>query len=401
MKPEYVLFHYDEIGLKGGNRSYFEKKLKQNIKAVVPSGTFSSIKTIQGRLVGKLSTDAQNDFYKFSSAIQKVFGLAYFAPAVRCTQNEEVISETAVLLLSDLSFSTFRITARRSGPDALLSTQKLNEFAGALVVEKLGKKVKLNHPDATCYIDLFHKNAFLYADRISGPGGLPVGVSGKVMCMISGGIDSPLAAYYTMKRGGKISLVHFHSMPYTNSASIDKVKEIISVLQQYQPRIILYSVPLAEIQKIIRTDTDEKYRILLYRRFMIRIAETLSKLEKAKAMVTGEVLGQVASQTLENMHVVEIVSSLPVLRPLIGFDKREIVDQTKQMGTFEISIQPDQDCCSLFVPKHPATKARLIDIEKNESNLDVGKLVKDAVNLTEKFILSPDESKPRLEPKPA
>jgi thiamine biosynthesis protein ThiI len=219
--------------------------------------------------------------------------------------------------------------------------------------------------------------------------------------MISGGIDSPLAAYYTMKRGGKISLVHFHSMPYTNSASIDKVKEIISVLQQYQPRIILYSVPLAEIQKIIRTDTDEKYRILLYRRFMIRIAETLSKLEKAKAMVTGEVLGQVASQTLENMHVVEIVSSLPVLRPLIGFDKREIVDQTKQMGTFEISIQPDQDCCSLFVPKHPATKARLIDIEKNESNLDVGKLVKDAVNLTEKFILSPDESKPRLEPKPA
>ena len=331
MIPDYVLFHYDEIGLKGGNRPYFERKLKQNIKAVLPPGTFTSIKTIQGRLVGKLTEDAQFEFYHFTSVIKKVFGLAYFAPAVRCTQNEEMISDTAVSLLSELSFSTFRITARRSGPDVPLSTQKLNEYVGACVVEKVKKKVKLKEPDATCYIDLFHKSAFLYTEKISGPGGLPVGVSGKVMCMISGGIDSPLAAYYTMKRGGKITLVHFHSVPYTNSASIEKVKEIISVLQQYQPRIVMYSVPLAEIQKQVRTDTDEKYRVLLYRRFMIRIADTLSKLEKAKAIATGEVLGQVASQTLENMRVVETVSSLPILRPLVGFDKREIVDQTKRL----------------------------------------------------------------------
>ena len=387
MTPDYVLFHYDEIGLKGGNRSYFERKLKQNIKAVVPSGTFTSIKSIQGRLVGKLSEVAKPDFTSFKPSIEKVFGLAYFAPAVRCTQNEEIISKTAVSILNELTFSTFRITARRSGLDVPLSSQKLNENVGALVVEALGKKVKLKNPDAVCHIDLFDKSAFLYTDKISGPGGLPIGVSGKVMCMISGGIDSPLAAYYTMKRGGKISLVHFHSVPYTNSASIDKGKEIVGVLQQYQPRIVLHSVPLADIQKQVRTDTDEKYRVLMYRGFMIRITEMLSNLEKAKAIVTGEVLGQVASQTLENMQAVEDVSSVPILRPLVGFDKREIVDQTKQLGTFDISIQPDQDCCSLFVPKHPATKARLKDVEHNESRLDVDTLVKEAVNQTEKFVM--------------
>jgi len=379
MTPEFILFHYDEIGLKGGNRSYFENKLKQNIKAAIPKGSFTSLRTVQGRLVGKLSERGQKHISGILSNMENIFGLAYCAPASRCPQNTFAICDQAFALLKEEEFSTFRITARRSGSDIPFSTQKMNEDVGAFIVDKLKKKVKLKNPDLACFIDMFHKHAYLYTEKTSGPGGLPVGVSGKAMCMLSGGIDSPLAAFYAMKRGARISLVHFHSIPYTNSASVDKVREITEVLGKYQKGIQLYTVPLGPIQKRIRTETDEKFRVLLYRRFMIRIAEALAKKEKAKAVYTGEVLGQVASQTLENMAVVEAAASLPMLRPLIGLDKREIVDRTKRIGTFEISIQPDQDCCSLFVPKHPATKARLKDGEREEAVLDVDSLVQEAI----------------------
>lgn len=383
MTPDYVLCHYAEIGLKGGNRPYFENKLKQNIKSAIPKDSFTSLKTVQGRLVGKLSDSGKMEIADILDNLQNVFGLAYFAPAVRCSQNQDIIQEQAVSLLIENNFLTFRITSRRSGKDVPFSTQKMNEDVGAYVVEKLKRKVKLKEPDATCFIDLFHRKAYLYTKKIQGPGGLPVGVSGKTMCLISGGIDSPLAAYYVMKRGAQVTYVHFHSMPYTNSASIDKVREIMEVLRKYQPRIRLFIVPLSPIQKRIRTETDERFRILLYRRFMIRITEQLARREKAKAIVTGESLGQVASQTLENMAVVEAVASLPVLRPLVGMDKSEIIDRTREIGTFDISIQPDQDCCSLFVPKHPATKARLEDVEREERVLDVEGLVNEAVNSIE------------------
>lgn len=379
MSTEFVLFHYDEIGLKGGNRSYFENKMKQNIKAAIPKGSFTSLRTVQGRLVGKLSERGQKHISGILSNMENIFGLAYCAPASRCPQNTDAICDQAFALLKEEEFSTFRITARRSGSDIPFSTQKMNEDVGAFIVDKLKKKVKLKNPDVTCFIDMFHKNAYLYIEKTQGPGGLPVGVSGNAMCMLSGGIDSPLAAFYAMKRGARISLVHFHSIPYTNSASVDKVREITEVLGKYQNGIQLYTVPLGPIQKRIRTETDEKFRVLLYRRFMIRIAEALAKKEKAKAVYTGEVLGQVASQTLENMAVVEAAASLPMLRPLIGLDKREIVDKAKHIGTFEISIQPDQDCCSLFVPKHPATKARINDVEKEEAKLDVDSLVQEAI----------------------
>ncbi len=342
MTPEFILFHYDEIGLKGGNRSYFENKLKQNIKAAIPKGSFTSLRTVQGRLVGKLSERGQKHISGILSNMENIFGLAYCAPASRCPQNTDAICDQAFALLKEKEFSTFRITARRSGSDIPFSTQKMNEDVGAFIVDKLKKKVKLKNPDVTCFIDMF-------------------------------------AAFYAMKRGARISLVHFHSIPYTNSASVDKVREITEVLGKYQKGIQLYTVPLGPIQKRIRTETDEKFRVLLYRRFMIRITEALAKKEKAKAVYTGEVLGQVASQTLENMAVVEAAASLPMLRPLIGLDKREIVDRTKRIGTFDISIQPDQDCCSLFVPKHPATKARLKDVEREEAVLDVDSLVQEAI----------------------
>ena len=254
---------------------------------------------------------------------------------------------------------------------------------GTHIVETMKKKVNLTQPGANCYIDMFENRAFVYPERIPGPGGLPVGVSGKVVAMLSGGIDSPVAAYLAMKRGATVVFVHFHSVPYTTPASIEKVREMITTLNRFQMRSKLYLVELAPIQKQIMTETEARYRVLIYRRFMLRIAEQIAREVDAHALITGESLGQVASQTLVNMEAVGRVTNMSILRPLIGFDKQEIIDKPRDIGTYDISIQPDQDCCSLFVPDHPATKARPEQLERQEVLLDVDKLVETGLTSAE------------------
>jgi len=382
MKLDVILCHYGEIGLKGKNRGFFEKKLQENIRKALnrfAPDTFKSIGRMYGRLIIRLNDHGQNEIESITAVLKNVCGLVYFAPAIKTVQDMETITKLAEKIMTSGKYATFRVTARRTDKDFPISAQKINEDVGAAILAVTGKKVNLSNPEKTCFIDVVDKRAFLYTERIHGPGGLPVGVSGKVLSLLSGGIDSPVAAYYAMKRGAAVSFVHFHSVPYTNEASIEKVREMIEKLQVFQQKITLFLVELASIQKEVMVLTAEKYRIILYRRFMVRIAEALAKKQRTGALLTGDSLGQVASQTLENMSVIEEAISMPLLRPLIGFDKLEIINKARAIDTYDISILPDQDCCALFVPKHPATKARLKDIFIEEEKLNVDDLVQEAV----------------------
>ena len=385
MKFDHVLCHYSEIGLKGKNRRFFEDRLRQNIlktlKIRCPDSA-ESVKRYHGRLVIELKQESA-DLDSIENALKDVPGLAYFAPAFESKQELNTLKEDAYALLSDSEFESFRITARRANSNIPLKVKTVNEEVGTHIVETMKKKVNLTQPGANCYIDMFEDRAFVYPERIPGPGGLPVGVSGKVVAMLSGGIDSPVAAYLAMKRGATVVFVHFHSVPYTTPASIEKVREMITTLNRFQMRSKLYLVELAPIQKQIMTETEARYRVLIYRRFMLRIAEQIAREVDAHALITGESLGQVASQTLVNMEAVGRVTNMSILRPLIGFDKQEIIDKARDIGTYDISIQPDQDCCSLFVPDHPATKARPEQLERQEVLLDVDKLVETGLTSAE------------------
>jgi thiamine biosynthesis protein ThiI len=240
--------------------------------------------------------------------------------------------------------------------------------------------VDLDHAERTCWIEISEKYALLYTDRRQGPGGLPSGTSGKVVVLLSGGIDSPVAAWKMIKRGCRAVFVHFHSFPYTNKESQEKTKQLAAVLATYQFQSKLYLVPFSEVQRHIMVETPAETRVILYRRYMMRIAAQIARRERIRVLVTGDSVGQVASQTIENIDVISRAVDMPILRPLIGDDKVEIINLARRIGTYEISIQPDQDCCSLFVPKHPETKANLRDIEESEKRLDVEQAMAEALN---------------------
>tara|TARA_B000000460_G_C21498070_1_gene384958 strand:- start:157 stop:1332 length:1176 start_codon:yes stop_codon:yes gene_type:complete len=386
MKFDTILCHYAEVGLKIGNRRFFENWLKQNIKAsllrVISKEEFD-IRKIHGRILVELKKDISKDKNNITRALSDTFGVAYFAFAKKVSQDIRLIKEESLSILNENQFETFKIKARRPDHRFLLTAQQVNEDVGAFVLSKINKTVKLNDPDITCFIDIVQGVAYLYTEKIIGPGGLPTGANGKVVGLLSAGIDSPVATIMAMKRGASVILVHFHSVPMTTEDSIEKVKQLTEVLRRYQSRIHLYLVALTTIQKEILVKTKEKFRILLYRRFMMRIAEMIAKKDKAKALITGESLGQVASQTLGNIAAIESVSTIPILRPLIGLDKQEIMDLAKHYGTYDISILPDQDCCSLFVPKHPATNAKKQYLDQEENNLNIDDLMKEAIDSIE------------------
>ena len=386
MEFDTILCHYAEVGLKLGNRRFFENWLRQNIKAAlnrtIPNKKFT-VQRLYGRIMIELDDDPIINQEEITQALSNTFGLAYFAFAKYVAQEIKGIREMALAALQDKEFDTFKIKTRRPDQQFLFNAQQVNEDVGAFILSKMDKTVQLKDPDITCYIDIVQGAVYIYTEKIPGPGGLPTGANGKVVGLLSGGIDSPVASILAMKRGAAVTFVHFHSVPLTTEESIEKVKQITTVLSHYQSRIHLYLVALTPIQKEIMVKTKEKYRIILYRRFMFRIAEIIARKEKARALVTGESLGQVASQTLDNIAAIEAVSSMPILRPLIGLDKLEIINLAKDYGTYDISILPDQDCCSLFLPKSPATKAKKQFIEAEEENLAVDNLVQDAIDSIE------------------
>lgn len=409
MQNVYVV-HYHEIALKGRNRPMFLRQLQENICRTAGLKR-SEVRIVSGRLivipdrdprfhgdVSRQSLDSRvrgNDSI-IEGALSRTFGISSFSPAV-LTRAEYGEIERAVLNIApspDLasarspsplgrgedegkSWQTFAIAATRGDKKFSLTSKEIEIKLGDFVRKEFGKKVDLEAPDVIFYTEVFPSGAVVYTEKIPGPGGLPVGTQPKVAVLLSGGIDSPVAAYRIMKRGTPLIAIHFHSYPFTSRASIDKVKELIPILEQYHGGrpIPLYIVPLADAQKQVVQKCNERYRVLLYRRLMWRIAEAIARRERAQALVSGESLGQVASQTIENMTAVENPLSMPIFRPLIGYDKQEIIEEAKQIGTYDISIQPHDDCCSLFMPKRIATKARIEDLDREESKIDAQELI--------------------------
>jgi thiamine biosynthesis protein ThiI len=291
----------------------------------------------------------------------------------------DVLQEDLWKLVSPRKFETFKIDARRANKKYPLSSQQINEHLGDVVRTRSGQTVRLEGPELTCYVDIVEEYAFLYFRKLKGVNGLPVSCSGKVVVLISGGIDSPVAAFKVLKRGCHAIFVHFHSLPHTTPESLDKVRQLVSILNEYQYRSKIYMIPFADLQRQVVAFTPAETRVILYRRLMMRLAEEIAHREGAHALVTGESIGQVASQTLENLRVISDSTQLPILRPLIGEDKEEIVTVARRIGTFPISILPHEDCCSLFVPKHPETRAKLDGIQRVESRLEIEPMVREAL----------------------
>lgn len=380
-----LVVHYGEIGLKGRNQIDFEKRLKANMQLVLERIrlTQARVKRMRGRLVVDIKELTPAERIAVVVALKRVPGVENLRYGLVVPQELSAIQEAALKLMASLEFETFRVSAKRADKNFPLTSPEINRKVGAFLVENLGKRVRLKGADVDCRVELVQRQALVLVSKEAGPGGLPVGASGKVVVLLSGGIDSPVAAYLALKRGAEILALHFHAVPLMSRASQDKARDLVRHLRNFHPQIPLYFSPLAPIQQAIIAEADPRYRIVLYRRFMFRIAEALARQEGAEALVTGESLGQVASQTLANMAAIEEVTTLPVLRPLVGMDKKEIVALAQSLGTYEISIQPGDDCCSLLVPPNPVTRAQLETARREESRFDVAGLVAQAVAATQ------------------
>ncbi len=384
------IVHYGEVGLKGKNRSFFENRLVRNIKQALEGTEYADVQRIHGRIL--VGLDVDSDVPEIQRRLGAAMGIAHFELCRVTEQNMEAIKSGALEWIQGHEFQTLKVETKRANKQFPLTSPEISAEVGAHLLKHTGARADMHHPDLMCWIEIVEKSAYIYTDKIRGIGGLPVGVSGKVLVMLSGGIDSPVAAWRMMKRGAKAIFVHFHSYPYTDKASLEKAAELVGILAKSNHRTQVYYVPFAEIQREIVTKTPAPFRVILYRRMMVRIAERIAEKEGAVALVTGESLGQVASQTLGNLKVIEDTANLPILRPLIGDDKEEIVNLAQRIGTFDVSTLPHQDCCSLFVPDHPATNATIEDVQSAENALKIDALVEQALEAVEKQTVNPSFS---------
>jgi len=374
-----ALIHYHEISLKRNNRGWFEDCLQRHLEALLRGLPHQSIRRFAGRMFIDLAPESPLE--EIRDRLKTAFGIANFALARRVPAELESIRGALAEEVGSRSFASFRIEARRGTKDFPLNSQQIAVELGADVARRTGAAVSMTDPDLTCFVEIVGPDADLHFERVSGAGGLPARSGGRVLAFLSGGIDSPVAAYRLMRRGCRVSYAHFHSFPHTTAESQDKVRRILRILSRYQQDSRLYLVPFGELQREIVARAPAPLRVVLYRRFMVRIGERLAERERASALVTGDSLGQVASQTLENLRVVSAVARLPIFRPLVGDDKEDIIRMARQIGTYDISILPDQDCCTMFVPRHPETMARLEEVEAAEAALDTERLVEEALLL--------------------
>ncbi|UCD03236.1 MAG: tRNA 4-thiouridine(8) synthase ThiI [Candidatus Aenigmatarchaeota archaeon] len=374
---KYVLVHYSEIGLKGKNRAFFERKLVSNIRHAL-----KGLGPIVKRLPGRLIVDTDGSWDEITERLQKVPGIATFSFALMVDRDMKDIKK-ALDELSDKGVKTFAVSTTRSDKAFRHTSQELNTILGDYLRKKYRWKVDLKTPDRTFYVELTSKEAFVFRKKLKGMGGLPVTSSGKLVSLISGGIDSPVAAYEMFKRGCEIVFVHFHNWTAQKDVVRDKVERIVRILSAYQPRTRLYMVPFENLQKHLIAKVRAKYRMIVYRRIMFEIAGMIAKKEKALGFVTGDSVGQVASQTLENIYCIYDKAGFPVFTPIAGDNKEDIVNRAERIGTYDISKLPYSDCCSFLVDKHPETKARLGDIEKIEAGIDIPSLAKKALDHAE------------------
>ena len=377
----FILIHYHEIGLKGKNRGKFERRLMTNITRALKDVPCGKVERLSGRMMLSLTPESPIDVIR--ERLLTVFGIANFSVAVVAKRNIEAIRETTWALAQKADFESFKIVTRRGDKTFPLNSDQINRDVGKHIQTLSGARVLMDNPDLTCFIEIAPQRIFIYAEKIPAPGGLPVGSNERAVSLISSGIDSPVASYKIMKRGVKLTYVHFHSQPYTNRNSQRNTEDLVRLLTRHQYVSDLYLVPFVEIQRHIMTRAPASYRVILYRRAMLRIAEAIAEKVDAQALVTGENVGQVASQTLSNMRAIEEVTPLPILRPLAGDNKEEIINEARRIGTYQISIEPYEDCCSVFVPKHPETRANLERVREIESTLDLAPLIAQTLEQTE------------------
>lgn len=375
-----------EVALKGMNKPYFERMLVERIKNALKGLDGVTVRRHEGLIY--VRADKTTDSDQIVKQISKVFGVASISPAVEAESNLDAIGEEAVKFMLKLietrGIKTFKVEAKRADKNFPVKSPDIARIIGAKVL--IGckvLKVDVHEPDCHLFVDLRHDETFIYEEKIAGFGGLPLGTNGKGMVLLSGGIDSPVAAWMMAKRGMVVEAVHFHSYPYTSPRAQEKVEELAGIVGSYCGNIKMHIINLLPIQEQIVQNCPEEETTILVRRFMMRIAEKIAEKNGAMMLITGENLGQVASQTAEALVVTDAVVKMPVMRPLIGMDKVDIMDKAQEIGTFEKSIEPYEDCCTVFLPKHPSTKPKLAKIEESESKLDVDGLVEAAVESEE------------------
>jgi len=378
---ERITAHYHELALKGGNRSKFERVLVRNLARSLSDLPGTKVRPLHGRIL--IDTEADVDLAL--TRARAVCGVAY---VLRIRDVDCEIDAMAGAVLEEVRRTgpaSFRISARRVDKRFPMVSPEINRAVGAVVHEATGIPVRLKGAELDAHVTVLTDRAFVGFDKRVGVGGLPVGTGGRVAALLSGGFDSPVAAWRMMRRGCKVHFVHFHSHPLVDRTTQEKVQDLAEWLTRTQLDSRVSLVPLANIQTQVKLHTPEKLRVVLYRRFMVRLAERIARTKRCRALVTGESLGQVASQTLENIETIDIVAGMPILRPLIGSDKQDIVAESQRIGTHDISVRKDQDCCSLFIPAHPATRATPEQAARAEEALDVEGLIADALERTEEI----------------
>lgn len=386
---EIILIKNGELVLKGLNRNSFEDVLIKNMKRrLTDIGNFVFTKSQSTIMLEPVDEDTDLD--DAAEALSRVFGIAALSRAAACEKDMKTIKETTVSYLSEqlLQSRTFKVEAKRSDKKfSLKSPEICREVGGYVLSEFHHLKVDVHNPDCTITVEIRDKNAFVRGNNIKGAGGMPVGTGGRAAVLISGGIDSPVAAWMMAKRGIELCAVHFASPPYTSELAEIKVMELLKKVSRYSGRICTFVVPFTEIQEQIKERCPEDLFTLVMRRLMMKISQIIAKEQNCQALVTGESVGQVASQTIYALACTDAAVSLPVFRPCIGMDKDEIVEISRKIDTFETSIQPYEDCCTVFTPKHPKTKPKLEDVVEAENLLDLDSLIAKAVQNARKVIV--------------
>ena len=377
-----LIVKYGEIGVKGKNRYIFENKLIKNVKNILkPIGKFNVYKEY-----GRIYVDLDGyDYEEVVEEVKKVFGIVGVCQAVRAEKDYNLLKELALKMLEEKieqGYKSFKVDSRRGDKDFKLTSQEMSLDIGGYLVSQVKDKIAVDvrNPEVKIHCELRQNHVMVYSDTIPGYGGLPLGTNGRAMSLLSGGIDSPVASWMVAKRGMELECIHFHSYPFTSEKSQEKVRDLAQILAKYCGRVRLHKVNMLEIQKSIGLNCKDEEMTIISRRFMMRIAERVAESRHCDALVTGESIGQVASQTIQGLTCTNASVKMPVFRPLIAMDKTEIIEVAQKIGTFETSILPEEDCCTVFSPKKPVTKPKLDRIEKSENKLDVEKLIQDAID---------------------
>lgn len=385
---DHILIRYGELSLKGKNRNVFIRQLKENIKKALKSFSTLEIESQHDRMYIYLKEEDPNEV---ANVLSRVFGISSFSFAIKVDSDIDAIVDACLQTLDFSNAKTFKVAARRSDKNFPVISDQINRIVAGAILKNSTWKVDVHHPDYKIVIEVHRDSTYIMTDRMAGAGGYPVGVGGKAMVLLSGGIDSPVAAYLMMKRGVRIECIHFASPPYTSENAQQKVLDLASIVSAYQGDLLVHIVPFTNLQLAIYQHADESYAITLMRRMMMRIAEGLAQKRKALVLATGESVGQVASQTLESMVAINSVVNIPMIRPLVCMDKVEIIELSKKIGTYETSILPYEDCCTIFTPKNPVTKPRVDRCVKYEESFDFESLVQECIQSAESILIHPQQ----------